>query len=728
LGKKPEFSTKDLKPIKDFNPGGELLRLLVNSTGEGIYSVDMKGNCTFANPACVKLLGFKSDTELIGRHMHNLVHHTRPNGEPYPVEECRIYQAFINREGTHVDDEVMFCFNGKPFPAEYWSYPIVRDEKLMGCVVTFVDISERKRTEKLINEQSEKLAEIARFPEMNPGPVLRIDLEGTVLMANQAAYEVFGKNLVSSCWRDICPGIDEAWNEIVGIHDGITIESKIDERVYLFTHRHDIDAKLIFVFGTDITPQKTAEKELREKDEMVRLLMNSTGEGIYAVDLKGNCTFANNACVKILGFKSEDELLGEHMHDLVHHTRPNGEPYPVEQCRIYQAFRKHEGTHVDDEVMFCSNGKPFPAEYWSYPIVRDEKLMGCVVTFVDISERRKVEEELRQTEKMAALGKLSAGLAHELNNPASAAGRAANQLIDIFNELQALTVKLSDEGITPDIWDEITNWQTKFQVESEQSINLSPLELSDRENELTDWLDSHGINDGWEIASTLVKAGTEVEDLESIAGKINNTQLGIVLEWLSKSHDALDLSKTVAHSSQRISELVGVVKSYSHMDKANKQYIDIHNGIEDTLKIFVHKLKHGIEVVRKYERELPLILTNASELNQVWTNLIDNAIDALKENGIITIRTYQEGDYIVVSITDNGPGIPEEIQSRIFDPFFTTKEVGDGTGLGLDVVRRIITGRCNGNIELSSYPGETTFVVKLPINISDEVNKQSATV
>ena len=155
--------------------------------------------------------------------------------------------------------------------------------------------------------------------------------------------------------------------------------------------------------------------------DLAKLLLHSTGEGIYSIDLDGNCTFANPACATLLGFDSVDDLLGMQMHKLIHHTRTNGEPYPVEECRIYQAFRKGKGTHIDDEVMFCADGKPFPAEYWSYPMFREEELVGCVVTFVNITERRRVEDELRQTEKMAALGKLSAGLAHELNNPASAA-------------------------------------------------------------------------------------------------------------------------------------------------------------------------------------------------------------------------------------------------------------------------------------------------------------------
>ena len=589
--------------VEDRIGSDELVRLLLDSTGEGIYGVDLDGNCTFANPACLRLLGFESDAELLGRHMHELVHHTRPNGEPYPVEECRIYRAFREHEGTHVDDEVMFRKDGERFPAEYWSYPVERDGELVGCVLTFVDISERRR----------------------------------------------------------------------------------------------------------------AAEGLRQADELVRLLLDSTGEGIYGVDLDGNCTFANPACLKLLGFESDAELLGRHMHKLVHHTRPNGEPYPVEECRIYRAFREHEGTHVDDEVMFRKNGERFPAEYWSYPVERDGELVGCVLTFVDISERRRVEEELRQTEKMAALGKLSAGLAHELNNPAAAAARASGQLLEGIDGLQSATSELGRVNLGPDLWVTVTDFYRELRERSAEAPTLSPLEASDREEELLGWLEAHGVDAAWEVAPTLVAAAVRGEDLDAIAAGLPAGRLGGALAWVCKALVVQELARTVSHSSRNISALVDAVKSYSHMDRAPVQDVDVHQGIEDTITILGHKLKRGIEIVREYDRDLPHIEIRGSELNQVWTNLIDNSIAAMGEQGTITIRTYREDDRLTVEVADDGPGIPDEIQPRIFDPFFTTKDVGDGTGLGLDIVRRIVTARCGGEVGFHSRPGETVFRVRLPL-------------
>ena len=448
--------------------------------------------------------------------------------------------------------------------------------------------------------------------------------------------------------------------------------------------------------------------------EFVRLLLNSTGEGIYGIDLDGKCTFANPACLKLLGFASDSDLVGRNMHQLVHHTRTDGDPYPETECRIYLAFRQGEGTHVDDEVMFRSDGRRFPAEYWSYPVERDGELVGCVVTFVDITERRRVEEDLRQTEKLSALGKLSAGVAHELNNPAAAAGRASGQLAEGLDELQSATIEFALTGIGPDLWATLTDRAREFRMRRAASPGLSPLEASDREEELTSWLEAHGVDAGWELAPEFVSAGIRRDDLDAIAATLPTDSLGAAVVWLCKTLSAHELTETVARSSRSISELVGAVKSYSHMDQAPVTNVDVHDGIEETLTILGYKLKTGIDVVREYDRDLPRIETRGGELNQVWTNLIDNAIGALGEQGTITIRTYAEADRLTVEIADDGPGIPEEIRGRIFDPFFTTKDVGQGTGLGLDMVRRIVTERSGGEIDFRSEPGGTVFRVRLP--------------
>ena len=331
------------------------------------------------------------------------------------------------------------------------------------------------------------------------------------------------------------------------------------------------------------------------------------------------------------------------------------------------------------------------------------------------SELEQAQSQVVQAEKMAALGKLSAGLAHELNNPAAAAGRAASQLVEALDELQSATIALIRAGLEHDLWDTLTGWVREFRQRSAGPLGLSPLELNDREEELLKWLDAHGVDEGWAMASTLVTAGIESKDLDTIAAQLPADLLGAVMLWLCRAIAAHDLAGVVGESTRNISNFVNVVKSYSYMDRAPLQYVDIHAGLEDTITILRHKLKRGIEVVRQYDRGLPPVHLRGGELNQVWTNLIDNAIGGIGEKGTITIRTYRDGDHVAVDITDDGPGIPKEIQPRIFDPFFTTKDVGQGTGLGLDVVRRIVSARAGWQIDFRSRPGETVFRVRVPV-------------
>ena len=457
-----------------------------------------------------------------------------------------------------------------------------------------------------------------------------------------------------------------------------------------------------------------AANSAADSNDLVRLLLNSTGEGIYGIDLDGCCTFANPSCARLLGFDSPDDLLGKHMHDLVHHTRPNGDPYPAEECRIYQAFRKNKGTNIDDELLYRRDGSSFPTEYWSYPVEREGELVGCVVTFVDITERLQVAEELRQIEKMAALGKLSAGLAHELNNPAAASARAADQLADKLGLLQSAMLDLGLEGLSEAKWSHIAGWYQQIREKEDTHGNQDALALSDEEEILATWLEDHSIEEGWNVAPEMVAQRIGVEDLNVLAGALSPKTLGKAISWVSEALAVEALGSTLGQSAQRISELVDAVKSYSRLDQAAIQYVDIHRGIEDTLIILGHKLHGKIEVVRQYDRNLQEVQVRASELNQVWTNLIDNAIDAVGDAGTITVRTYVEQDGIGVDISDDGPGISEEVQVQIFDPFFTTKDVGHGTGLGLDIARRIVTARCDGKISVRSVPGDTTFTVYLP--------------
>ena len=331
--------------------------------------------------------------------------------------------------------------------------------------------------------------------------------------------------------------------------------------------------------------------------------------------------------------------------------------------------------HISDELVWRSDDTCIPVEYWSYPMFMQGELAGCVVAFVDISERKRVEEELRQTEKLTALGKLSAGLAHELNNPAAAAQRASAQLQEQLAELERLAVRLSRHGLQEAQWASLQALQRSAATEP-RDLGRNALDRADREDALALWLEEHGIDNAWEVVPGLVDAGIHEERLTALASDLPHGAFADAVCWLSHSRVTNELVDTIAASTRSIADLVGAVKEYSYMDRAPEQEIDVHSGIESTLRILRHRLTDGPELVRDFDFSLPRLVLRAGELNQVWTNLVDNAIDAAGATGEVRIRTYREEDRLIVEVVDNGPGIPSEIQSRIFDPFFYDERCG----------------------------------------------------
>lgn len=332
------------------------------------------------------------------------------------------------------------------------------------------------------------------------------------------------------------------------------------------------------------------------------------------------------------------------------------------------------------------------------------------------SRLRNTEIMMKQNEKMAALGTLSAGLAHELNNPAAAARRSATQLRDTLSRWQALADEINGLHPTADQIKALHDWHAEMVTRAASPTILDPLTRSDREEEMQTWLQARSVDRAWEIAPTLVGFGWDTSALAKVEEKFPRPQVGVVTCWLAAGYSVYALLDEVGTSAERISEIVKAVKSYSYLDQAPVQQVDVHEGLENTLVILRHKLKQGIEVKREYASDLPRIEAYGSELNQVWTNIIDNAIDAMNGKGELTLRTSLVDDQVMVEIGDNGPGIPPEIQPRIFEPFFTTKPPGVGTGLGLHLVYNIIQ-KHHGKIQVKSQPGSTWFQITLPVKL-----------
>jgi signal transduction histidine kinase len=333
-----------------------------------------------------------------------------------------------------------------------------------------------------------------------------------------------------------------------------------------------------------------------------------------------------------------------------------------------------------------------------------------------------VENIVGQREKLVALGSLSAGLAHELNNPAAAEVRAAQALRERLGDARQAIVGFAAE-VDPATLAEIVALRASAAEQARSPAGLSALAAGDREDELGQRLEDAGVARAWELAPALVAAGVEddwIDRLVSVAG----AQLEPVLGWMAATLEIDSLVEELSAASSRITTLVGAMKTYSRVDKSAMEKIDIHDGIESTLVILQHRLKGGVEVVRDYDRDMPKVQAYSGELNQVWINLIDNAIDATDGKGTLTIRTAREADRVLVEIGDDGPGIPTELQRRVFEPFVTTKDVGKGTGLGLDISYRIVVRRHHGDLSVTSSPGDTRFQVRLPVRPPENGSKK----
>jgi signal transduction histidine kinase len=329
------------------------------------------------------------------------------------------------------------------------------------------------------------------------------------------------------------------------------------------------------------------------------------------------------------------------------------------------------------------------------------------------STARSIESTARQRESLVTLGTLAAGLAHEINNPVAAASRAGDSLSEVTETLLGTLRELAGAQITAQQFEALDVLRLEL---ASRAVGRDPMAVADAEDAVERWLDRRGVADGWQLAPALVAGGADPAWCERVAGELHGEALGAGFRWVASSLSLDALLREVREATRRVSELVSAVRSYSQLDRGSLQRVDVTEGIESSLTILGHKLRAGVAVERRYDDALPAIDAYAGELNQVWANIIDNAVDAMDGSGRITIVTRPDGvGSVVVEIADTGPGMSPEVAARVFEAFYTTKDVGRGTGLGLDIARRIVEERHGGAIEVETGPSGTTMRVRLPV-------------
>ncbi|MGI8484727.1 MAG: two-component system sensor histidine kinase NtrB [Thermomicrobiales bacterium] len=465
-------------------------------------------------------------------------------------------------------------------------------------------------------------------------------------------------------------------------------------------------------------PQNNADTEdprLLESERRYQAVIQNASDMIQSVLPDGTFEFVNQAWLNKLGYVQE-EVPGLIIWDIIY-------PSSVEHCTEYfsKALR---GDAIDymQATFMTKDGQPVPVEGNVTSRFMGEAVVATHGFFRDISERLRAqdlearnvelerEKRARYLEKMAALGKLSAGLAHELNNPAAAAQRASSRLEESLSRRDAAMGSIVTVGLEQDQWQLFDSHPVIGAAPDAARIRLDPIEISDLEVDIEDWLEAHDVDQGWEIAPALVEAGYTPAALDQFAEDMPAQALKAAVQRQAETQTVRELTSILARSSHRISELVAAVKGYSYMDRATEQQVDVHEGIE----ILGHRLR-DISIKRSYDTTLPTVPVFGNSLNQVWTNILDNAIDATNGKGTISIRTRHVEDTAVIDLEDNGPGISAVDLGCIFEPFFTTKPQGQGTGLGLDTAWRIVTEEHGGMITVESKPGQTLFRITLPL-------------
>lgn len=462
-----------------------------------------------------------------------------------------------------------------------------------------------------------------------------------------------------------------------------------------------------------------ADLRLIESEQRYQAVIENASDMIQSVLPDGTFEFVNRSWRNAMGWTDED-LAQRTVWDII-------APDSLQHCQIEFA-KVMQGETLDGfaTTFVAKDGRHVPIEGSVTSRMLGDEVVATHGFFRDITERLRTqeleertarlerEEQARYLEKMAALGKLSAGLAHELNNPAAAVQRANASLRDTLARRDEALHSLADAGLTPECWHGMEAVMDEVRRLRISRDRVDPIAISDVEEAIEGWLEDREVPRAWTFAPALAEGGFRVDQLERVVSYVPDAAVTSAISWVTETLHLEESVEIVSQGSRRINELVQAIKGYSHMDRATEHDSDIHDGLEDTLIILGHRLRN-VEIQRDYDRTIPPIRMYGNTLNQVWTNIIDNAIDAMNGSGRIVLRTRQDGGNVVVEIEDTGPGIPPEMLPRIFEPFFTSKPQGHGTGLGLDTAWRIVSEEHNGSITATSRPGQTVFRVSVPV-------------
>ena len=820
-----EDITEHKQAEEELRESNEMVRLLLDSIPEAVYGIDMQGNCTFCNPSCLRLLGYPEAADLHGKNMHDLTHHTRQDGTPNPVEECHIYEAFRRGQGTHIDDEVLWRRDGSSFPAEYWSRPMHRYAEVIGTVVTFVDVTERKQAERALEERTVYLNTLF---EISPMGIVVLDTEGCIQMSNSAFERVFlyshqeimGVNLDNFIVPEGLSAEAKSMNSLCLSGSGaqatsrrrrkdgtmvdvdiygvpLVIEGKLQGLLGLYhdiTERRRAEESLV-KYAEDLEISQAAQQahaeqlarlvqELAQERELLRALMDNVPNYIYFKDLQSRIIRTNIAHAKAFGLSDPAQAVGktdsdfftaEHAQqayndeqEVIHtgkplmaqeekETWPNGRETWVSTTKmplrdangaiigtfgvshditegklaeialraseeryrelfenasdiVYTTgmdtrltslnrvgqktlgYSAEEATQLTLEQLVSpkhweqinrsrerlmagasditmevevttKDGRQMMLEVKPRLIYRGGKPVGVQGIGRDITGRDAAEVELRHAQKLESVGRLASGIAHEINTPIQFVGDNTRFLQDSFGDLQTLLAKYQ---------------------ELRDAANSGP------------------------VRPELLAEVHHVEETADCA---------YLLEEIPKA-----LTQTL-DGVTRVATIVRAMKEFAHPEGKEMAAADLNRALLSTLTVARNELKYVADVDTEFG-DLPLVVCNIGDLNQVFLNLLVNAAHAIGESvkgtgqkGKIRVCTAPEGDAVLVTISDTGCGIPEANRSKVFDPFFTTKEVGRGTGQGLAIARSVVVERHKGSLTFESEVGKgTTFMIRLPVD------------